>query len=114
MAAGCLLLAALDAPWVCAAALALLGLSSGSSGTVVTAVWAELYGLSNLGGLRAIASAIGILASALSPGLVGLLIGGGTSVEAIATASALAVLVASFMAGRVVASAPDRAGGRAA
>ncbi len=52
----------------------LLGVSYGFSGTLMGALWPEVYGLANLGGIRSIIVAAMVLATALGPGLSGVLI----------------------------------------
>ena len=57
----------------------LLGISSGFTSTVLGALWPEVYGLANLGGIRAIVVSAMVLATAIGPGLSGLLIDRGIS-----------------------------------
>lgn len=52
----------------------LLGISSGLTSTLFGALWPEVYGLANLGGIRAITVSAMVLASALGPGITGALI----------------------------------------
>jgi MFS family permease len=52
----------------------LLGISNGFTATLLGALWPEVYGLANLGGIRAIIVSAMVLASALGPGLTGALI----------------------------------------
>jgi MFS family permease len=52
----------------------LLGVSNGFTQTLSGALWPEVYGLANLGGIRAITVSGGVLASALGPGITGALI----------------------------------------
>lgn len=55
----------------------LLGISSGFTATMLGALWPEVYGLANLGGIRAIVVSAIVLATALGPGLSGELIDAG-------------------------------------
>ncbi len=57
----------------------LLGISSGFTSTMFGALWPEVYGLANLGGIRAIVVSAMVLATAIGPGLSGLLIDRGIS-----------------------------------
>lgn len=57
--------------------LTLTGVSIGLSGTIKTAVIAEIYGTNNLGGVRSVFATIAILGTALSPFLFGWLIDNG-------------------------------------
>ena len=54
--------------------MALLGLSMGLGAPFTGSLWAELYGVKNLGAIRALLHASMVFASALSPFLLGLLI----------------------------------------
>lgn len=52
----------------------LLGVSNGFTMTLLGALWPEVYGLANLGGIRAIIVSAMVLSSALGPGITGALI----------------------------------------
>ncbi|WDR05346.1 MFS transporter [Devosia rhodophyticola] len=60
--------------WGVYAFMLLLGVSNGFTSTLLGALWPEVYGLANLGGIRAIVVSGGVLASALGPGITGALI----------------------------------------
>ena len=51
-----------------------LGISSGLSSTLLGALWPELYGTKHLGKIRSVIVALMVLASALGPGITGVLI----------------------------------------
>lgn len=51
----------------------LIGISNGFSQTLLGALWPEIYGLGNLGGIRAITVSAMVLATALGPGIAGVL-----------------------------------------
>ena len=72
-----------------------LGLTSGSSQTLVGAVWPEFYGVLHLGAIRAMVISMSVGASALSPFILGWLIDRGATMEAIA-AGLLAYLAAAI------------------
>ncbi|MEO8245186.1 MAG: MFS transporter [bacterium] len=57
----------------------LLGISFGFTGTLMGALWPEVYGLANLGGIRSIIVAATVLASAVGPGITGVLIDAGVA-----------------------------------
>ena len=57
----------------------LLGISSGFTSTLFGALWPEVYGLANLGGIRAIIVSAMVLSTALGPGISGALIDRGVS-----------------------------------
>jgi MFS family permease len=54
--------------------MALLGISTGFTFTLLGALWPEVYGVANLGGIRAIVVAAMVLATAAGPGITGALI----------------------------------------
>ncbi|MAQ37618.1 MULTISPECIES: MFS transporter [Thioclava] len=60
--------------WGVYAFMALLGMSNGFSGTLMGALWPEVYGVKNLGGIRAIIVASMVLSTAIGPGITGVLI----------------------------------------
>jgi MFS family permease len=94
LALGCTVLALGSHPLVALAFLALNGLTMGASSTVVTAMWAEVYGIGHLGAIRALAASMSVVASALAPASLGWLIDGGISMEAIALGCALYLVAA--------------------
>jgi MFS family permease len=57
----------------------LLGISSGFTSTLLGALWPEVYGLANLGGIRAIIVSAMVFSTAIGPGLSGALIDRGIS-----------------------------------
>lgn len=74
LGAACLVLGFVEAQWSAFAFMALIGVSNGLSTTLFGAVWPEIYGLKNLGSIRALIVSFSVLASALGPGLTGYLI----------------------------------------
>ncbi|MEM7711465.1 MAG: MFS transporter, partial [Pseudomonadota bacterium] len=57
--------------WGAALALAVFGIAVGAQGTLPTACWAELFGTRHLGSIKAMATAIMVLGTAIGPGLTG-------------------------------------------
>lgn len=57
----------------------LLGISNGFTSTLLGAIWPEVYGLANLGGIRAIVVSAMVFSTAIGPGLSGALIDRGIS-----------------------------------
>ncbi len=102
LVAGMVLLAASDQPVAALAALAMTGLTAGASNTAVTAGLAEVYGIDNLGTVRALGASAAILASAASPALVGIALDAGVPGAIILLAFALLALAASPLAARGV------------
>ncbi|GAA6209699.1 MFS transporter [Cognatishimia sp. WU-CL00825] len=58
-----------------------MGLTAGSSATVIPAFWAEYYGTRHIGAIKAAAAALLVLGSAAGPGLTGALIDQGVSLD---------------------------------
>jgi MFS family permease len=63
--------------------LFLLGLTGGVAFTVLTTLWAEIYGVRHLGAIRSLVASLSVLSSALGPLVMGALMDAGTSIEAI-------------------------------
>ena len=76
------LLAAAANPLAVPAFMLLSGLSMGSSGTLLGSLWAELYGTRHLGAIRSLATSGAVFASALAPGLMGVLLDLGVGIGA--------------------------------
>jgi len=72
----------------------LIGLSAGATNVIIAAVLAELFGTKHLGKIRALAGAVMVVASAATPGLVGLLFDAGISLGTIALGFATYLLIA--------------------
>jgi MFS family permease len=83
MTAASIALATFDAPFLPLVFFGLIGLTSGCTNVVIAAVLAELFGTAHLGKIRALAGAIMVVASAATPGAIGLLFDAGVSLEAI-------------------------------
>jgi MFS family permease len=79
---GSLLLSLVGHPLVVPAAIALMGFAIGCSAATHGALWPELYGTTHLGAIRSMTAAAVVLASAVAPGLVGLLLDAGITLEA--------------------------------
>ncbi len=92
LAGGLALLAVGKGDWVAPTYLALCGLGIGMTGTAGSAVWAELYGVAHIGGIRAVAHAAMVFSTAVSPPAAGVLFDVGVSVEAVAAVLAVAAV----------------------
>jgi MFS family permease len=95
--------------WIVYTYLALAGLSQGIAGPLMTSVWAEAYGVQNLGATKGTVATIGVIATALGPMLLGGLLEVGVSFAMViysCLALALAAIVISFVARRVVRCRP--------
>ncbi len=89
MAAGVATLALWASPLAVPVFMLLAAFTVGSSSTLVGAAWAELFGTRHLGAIRATAVASQVVASALAPGLMGVLLDAGIPL----TSQFLAMLV---------------------
>lgn len=74
LALACILLAVLQSHMGIFLFMGLLGLSYGLSSTLFGALWPEIYGARHLGAVRSVTIACMVFASALGPGLSGILI----------------------------------------
>lgn len=95
---GMVLVAWLDDPWSAWPYMILIGVATGIAMTATPALWAELYGVANLGAIRSMATALGVFATALGPITMGGLMDLGLAIESVcalfaAYAAAGAVLV---------------------
>lgn len=98
MAVGLLLIGFAQAPATPFLALALLGLSQGASNATVGAIWPERYGIEHIGAIRSVVQAVMVVASAVSPILVGVLLDIDISVELLMAVLALLAVGASLLA----------------
>ena len=73
-----------DSQYSVFAFMILAGTSGGAGATIVSTVWAELYGVLHLGSIRAMVAGIQVISSAMGPAVFGWLIDGGVSIEVIA------------------------------
>ena len=94
MSAASIALATFDAPFLPLVFFGLIGLTSGCTNVVIAAVLAELFGTTHLGKIRALAGAIMVVASAATPGAIGILFDAGVSLEAICIGFAIYMLIA--------------------
>ena len=75
----CLAVSLLTPLWGIFAFMFLVGVSYGFTAPLVGALWPEVYGVQNLGSVRALAVAASVAATAIGPGLTGYLIDRGNS-----------------------------------
>ncbi|MBP0615922.1 MFS transporter [Jiella mangrovi] len=74
MALACFVIGGFSAVAAIFVFMVLLGISNGFSSTLLGALWPELYGTKHLGSVRSVTVALMVLASALGPGVTGVLI----------------------------------------
>lgn len=97
LALGLILVWAFDNAWWALPYLFLVGVTSGIMYTGLTALWAEIYGVKNLGAIKSLNTAISVFASALGPLAMGVMMDKGISVENICAVFAGYCLVASWL-----------------
>lgn len=68
------LLASTDQAWILWPYMMLLGVSAGFSHTVISALWAELYGVTHLGAIKSLSASISVFATALAPFSLGFML----------------------------------------
>lgn len=98
LALSCLTLALATQPWAAPLHLALAGLAIGLCGTAVGAMWAELYGVTHLGAIRALTQAIMVVATAAAPLGGGWLLDAGFGPYGVATMSGAYTIAAALLA----------------
>lgn len=76
-------------PWIAFIYLALAGVSQGIASPMMTALWAEVYGVETLGATKSTLSMLGIFATALGPLLLGALLKAGVTFNVIVPTSAM-------------------------
>lgn len=81
MATAVAVLASSTSPFAVPVFMILGAMTSGSASTLIGTLWAELFGTRHLGAIRSVAFATQVLASALAPGLLGVLIDLGVDLD---------------------------------
>ena len=66
--------------------MCLIGVTNGLANILLSSLWAEIYGVRYLGGIRALSAALMVFSTALGTAIFGLLIDFGYSIENIAVA----------------------------
>ena len=78
-----LAIASFQTLWIVPFYFTLLGFNAGLYYTVITSLWAEIYGVAHIGSIKSMMNAIGVLGSAIGPVIMGSLMDWGLSVEKI-------------------------------
>jgi len=97
MIAGMVVVSMADNPWIAAPYLFLLGVNTGISHTVVSAVWAELYGVVHLGAIKSMAASLSVFGSALGPVIMGYMLDIGVPTDRVCLIFALAGVINSVL-----------------
>ena len=85
--------------WAAAIFMSFLGMASGVTLVTNSAIWAEIYGITHLGSIKALGTALMVLSTALSPPIMGIAIDAGITMETIALASACFIFCAAIIMG---------------
>ena len=91
-------LAMLNGNWLAPLFMAMLGLAIGCAHPVFSALWAEVYGIANIGAIRSLATSIMMLATAAAPWVFGLFIDSGIAGRQFFSLLALSVIFAALSA----------------
>jgi MFS family permease len=75
-----------------------LGLSNGFTENISNSLWAEIYGVNNLGSIKALLTFFGVLASASSPFLYGIIIDQTNSIDMLIYLSLILITIFSSLA----------------
>lgn len=90
--------ALLEGQWVVYLMMTFIGIGMGMIGTIMSALWAEVYGTTHLGAIRSLTTAFGVVSTALSPIMLGLMIDTGLSANFLLLTMALMSALASLLA----------------
>lgn len=94
---GLIILYLFDNPFYAYIFFGLMGVSNGLANVLGSSLWAEIYGVRFLGGIRALTTALMVFSTAFGTALFGFLIDKGYSIENIAMISALYVSITLIM-----------------
>ena len=94
---GLIILYLFDNPFYAYIFFGLMGASNGLANVLGSSLWAEIYGVRFLGGIRALTTALMVFSTAFGTALFGFLIDNGYSIENIAMISALYVSITLIM-----------------
>jgi MFS family permease len=78
-----------SSPWIAFVYLALAGVSQGIASPMMTALWAEVYGVETLGATKSTVSMLGIFGTARGPLLLGSLLKAGVTFDVIIPTTAI-------------------------
>ena len=101
LASSAIVIASLHTPYAVFVFMALAGMSGGAGATIVSTLWAELYGVRHLGAIRSLVAGLAVISSALAPAIFGWLIDRGISIETIAGVCGVYAFAGSAMLGYV-------------
>lgn len=93
---GLVLLSSTDETYAAPVFMILMGASAGAATIVLSALWVELYGPDYLGSIRSMCFAMLVLSTSIAPGLMGLLIDAGVTLEVQFASLAIYVFICSL------------------
>ena len=96
LALGLMLIASTDSVFAFPLFMILVGASTGSATIVISALWAELYGIGYLGSIRSMCFSMVVISTSISPALIGFLLDIGVTLEVQFIIFAIYVLVCSI------------------
>jgi MFS family permease len=97
LSAAAFTLASMDSQIAVVLFMALAGISGGAGATIVSTIWAELYGVRHLGSIKALVDGLAVISSALAPPLFGVLIDHGMGITTLAAGCGLYALCGSAL-----------------
>jgi len=97
LVAGLMVVAFIDHPFSAPLYLFLGGLTTGASTVLISAAWADTFGVRHLGKVRSITASLTVLSTAIAPVWAGWLLDGGWSVLAIALSAAAIAAVSGLL-----------------
>ena len=77
--------------------LGLIGVSNGLANILGSSTWAEIYGVNHIGSIKALTTALMVFSTAFGTAVFGLLIDNGFTIENIALAGAIYILISLFL-----------------
>lgn len=95
--ATCIAVTEIDATWGAPVFFGLMGVAAGINAAIQGAIWAELYGVTHLGSIRAFGQAAMVFSTGVAPAVMGLLFDAGLTIAAIAWGSVAISIAASLL-----------------
>lgn len=87
-----------DAAWIAPVYLVLVGMTSGCSSSIKSAVWAEYYGPQHVGTVRSAISAMAVMSTGVTPALAGYFLEQGVSIPSMLLVGICVLVSASLLA----------------
>jgi MFS family permease len=94
LAGGLAIAISASTPLAAAVYMVMAGVTAGASGSIASAVWAEMYGAANVGQVRSLVAGGAVFATAASPALMGWLFQSGIGIERMVLGAIWLIVVA--------------------